>query len=48
MPTDARIYFYECEERGMLLKPDKGDCCVFCSHGSLECPPKLAANACSR
>tara|TARA_B100002003_G_C13646703_1_gene329429 strand:- start:128 stop:346 length:219 start_codon:yes stop_codon:yes gene_type:complete len=39
MPTDACIYFYECEECGTLLKPNQGDCCVFCSFGSVPCPP---------
>jgi len=39
MPTDACIYFYECEECGTLLKPLAGDCCVFCSYGSVKCPP---------
>ncbi len=39
MPTDACIYFYECEECGTLLKPNQGDCCVFCSFGSVKCPP---------
>lgn len=46
MPTNACIYFYECEECGTLLKPEKGDCCVFCSYGSVECPPKQTGNAC--
>ncbi len=22
-----------------LLKPRPGDCCVFCSYGSVPCPP---------
>ena len=38
MPTDACIYFYECEGCGTLLKPNQGDCCVFCSFGSVKCP----------
>jgi hypothetical protein len=38
MPLDACIYFYECEECGSLLKPNQGDCCVFCSFGSVPCP----------
>ena len=42
MPLDACIYFYECEECGALLKPDQGDCCVFCSFGSVPCPPVQA------
>jgi hypothetical protein len=39
MPLDACIYYYECEECGSLLKPNQGDCCVFCSFGSVPCPP---------
>ena len=42
MPFDACIYFYECEECGSLLKPNQGDCCVFCSFGSVPCPPVQA------
>jgi len=39
MPTDACQWFYECENCGVLLKPKPGDCCVFCSYGSVPCPP---------
>jgi hypothetical protein len=39
MPTDACQFFYECKGCGVLLKPDAGDCCVFCSYGDLPCPP---------
>ncbi|MGE4172166.1 MAG: GDCCVxC domain-containing (seleno)protein [Methylocystis sp.] len=39
MPTDACQYFYECKGCGVLLKPRAGDCCVFCSYGSIPCPP---------
>ena len=39
MPTDACIYFYECTACAVLLKPNPGDCCVFCSFGSIACPP---------
>lgn len=41
MPTDACLWFYECESCKTLLKPLKGDCCVFCSYGDSQCPPKL-------
>jgi len=40
MPTDACLYFHECAVCGTLLKPKAGDCCVFCSYGSVPCPPK--------
>ena len=40
MPVDACQYFYECKGCCVLLKPKTGDCCVFCSYGSVKCPPK--------
>ncbi|QKE42198.1 GDCCVxC domain-containing (seleno)protein [Ferrovum myxofaciens] len=40
MPTDACQWFYECTNCKTLLKPKPGDCCVFCSYGSVPCPPK--------
>ena len=46
MPTDACIYFYECEGCKTLLKPNEGDCCVFCSFGSVKCPPIQMGNGC--
>ena len=39
LPVDACQYFYECTGCGLLLKPKAGDCCVFCSYGSVKCPP---------
>ncbi|MBL4762005.1 MAG: hypothetical protein JKY93_04815 [Gammaproteobacteria bacterium] len=39
MPTDACLWFHECSDCKALLKPKKGDCCVFCSYGSVPCPP---------
>ncbi|TAJ21029.1 MAG: hypothetical protein EPO47_03595 [Rugosibacter sp.] len=39
MPTDACIYFYECTNCHALLRPQPRDCCVFCSYGSIPCPP---------
>ncbi|MFA5984316.1 MAG: GDCCVxC domain-containing (seleno)protein [Methylococcaceae bacterium] len=46
MPTDACVYFYECSACNTLLKPQAGDCCVFCSYGSVACPSKLLAQDC--
>lgn len=40
MPTDTCQYFYECEECKKVLKPLKGDCCVYCSYGTIKCPSK--------
>lgn len=39
MPTDACQFFYYCTGCGSRLKPKAGDCCVFCSYGSVVCPP---------
>jgi hypothetical protein len=42
MPTDACVYFYNCRGCGEQLKPRAGDCCVFCSYGDVQCPPKTS------
>ena len=47
MPTDACEFFYECEQCHNLLKPKQGDCCVYCSYGSVPCPPIQESNACN-
>lgn len=39
MPTDACIAFFWCPACGETLRPKQGDCCVFCSYGSVPCPP---------
>jgi len=39
MPTDACLYFYECSGCKAMLRPKAGDCCVFCSYGTVPCPP---------
>jgi hypothetical protein len=38
MPTDACQWFYECKSCGTVIKPVLGDCCVFCSYGTVPCP----------
>jgi len=45
-PTDACRWFHDCKGCGAVLKPLKGDCCVFCSYGSVPCPPIQAGDAC--
>ena len=42
MPEDACQYFYECSACGTRLRPRAGDCCVFCSYGTVACPPQQA------
>ena len=46
MPTDACQFFYECERCKTVLRPKAGDCCVFCSYGSVKCPPVQMAGDC--
>jgi hypothetical protein len=44
MPTTACQYFYKCLGCEVLLKPKPGDCCVFCSYGTVPCPPVQEGN----
>ena len=46
MPTNACQYFYECEKCHRVMKPKKGDCCVYCSYGTIACPPVQENNNC--
>ncbi|MGD8380354.1 MAG: GDCCVxC domain-containing (seleno)protein [Gammaproteobacteria bacterium] len=39
MPEDSCTYYWSCPGCGTLLRPRKGDCCVFCSYGTVPCPP---------
>jgi hypothetical protein len=45
MPIDACRFFYECVRCGVRLRPKDGDCCVFCSYGSVPCPPQQASRS---
>ncbi len=40
MPLDACLYFYTCSACRQVLRPQPNDCCVFCSYGTVICPPK--------
>lgn len=46
MPTNACVFFYECTGCGALLQPKPGDCCVFCSYGTVPCPPIQQQSPC--
>lgn len=46
MPVDACLYFCECRNCKVLLRPKAGDCCVFCSFGSVRCPPIQEQRGC--
>jgi len=46
MPTDACLFFYDCTSCATRLRPKAGHCCVFCSYGSVRCPPMQAEKSC--
>lgn len=48
MPTDACLFYYECPNCKAQLRPNPGDCCVFCSFGSVPCPPIQLQKECCR
>ena len=46
MPTTACQFFYECKNCRTLLKPKDGDCCVYCSYGTVKCPSIQEGSSC--
>ncbi|MGH8235376.1 MAG: GDCCVxC domain-containing (seleno)protein [Rhodanobacteraceae bacterium] len=46
MPTDACLFFHECQNCKAMLRPKPGDCCVLCSYGSVPCPPVQQQRTC--
>lgn len=46
MPTNACLFFYDCLACHTRLKPLAGRCCVFCSYGSVPCPPVQIGSVC--
>ena len=40
MPTDSGQFLYRRTNCQTLLRPKSGDCCVFCSYGSVLCHSK--------
>jgi len=46
MLENACRYFYTCTSCQANLTPKPGDCCVFCSYGSVHCPPKQLGTDC--
>ena len=45
MPIDACLWHYVCERCHVTLRPKPGDCCVFCSYGTVPCPPRQQQNS---
>jgi hypothetical protein len=46
MPTNSCQYFWQCPDCKNMIKPQKGDCCVFCSYGDVACPPVQDYKSC--
>lgn len=46
VPVDACQFFYECSACHTVLRPLAGDCCVFCSFGTVKCPPIQQQRGC--
>ena len=42
MPEDYCLVLYECAKCGSAIRPEPGDCCVFCSFADVRCPSKQA------
>ncbi len=48
MSENACRFFYDCKGCGERLMPKPGDCCVFCSYGSVPCPPVQIGQCCRK
>jgi hypothetical protein len=46
MPENACQVRYECSGCGAMLTPKPGDCCVYCSYGTVPCPPIQTDGSC--
>ena len=40
MTTETCRFLYRCTHCHAILRPEPGDCCVFCSYDSMKCPSK--------
>ncbi|WP_371133417.1 GDCCVxC domain-containing (seleno)protein [Methylotenera sp.] len=38
MTLDSLLWFYKCKSCHSMIKPKCGNCCVFCSFGTVKCP----------
>lgn len=46
MEVNSCRFFYECENCKKVMRPREGDCCVFCSYGTVKCPSVQTGNIC--
>ncbi|MBA3663720.1 MAG: hypothetical protein H0W61_05875 [Bacteroidetes bacterium] len=40
LPTQVCLIKYTCPTCKTDIYPKEGDCCVFCSYGTVKCPSK--------
>lgn len=45
MPEGYCQVVYDCRQCGATLRPQAGDCCVFCSYADVPCPPVQEAGS---
>lgn len=45
MPDESCLIFYDCKSCHAVLRPQPGDCCIFCSYGTVRCPSKQREQA---
>lgn len=38
LPTEYCLLSLDCKSCGESMHPGPGDCCVFCTHGTIKCP----------
>ena len=46
MPTDTCQFFFDCPACRTVLRPQPGDCCVFCYYATVPCPPIQQGGSC--
>ncbi|MES2587220.1 MAG: GDCCVxC domain-containing (seleno)protein [Pseudomonadota bacterium] len=37
LPKGSSQHLYRCQSCKTILRPKSGDCCIFCSFGSVDC-----------
>ncbi|WP_370624722.1 GDCCVxC domain-containing (seleno)protein [Polynucleobacter sp. 80A-SIGWE] len=37
LPKGSSQHLYRCHSCKTILRPKSGDCCIFCSFGSIDC-----------
>lgn len=48
MPTISCQILYNCTKCNKLLTPKDGDCCIYCTYGTVPCPPIQDSKDCCK